>query len=228
MMEACAKNLFEELPLCSRETEGRNICAHYFDCGDDFMTYTHQHLLNHTKIFQLVVCQLHLNRAVTLKNVQYRFAKSLQLCPSLCDPMDCSPPGCSVHGDSPGKYTGVGCHFPLQGIFPTQGSNCGLLHCRGVLYCLSHLQAHYRFRSYFHSCPILIHLAASGTRKGPLGGGEFFGSSVVRAELAILTVFFSQNWYVYDMIIKPRNAWMKFFFLFYEAESDSSSKTVLD
>ena len=109
-----------------------------------------------------------------------------------------------------------------------RGSNCGLLHCRGVLYCLSHLQAHYRFRSYFHSCPILIHLAASGTRKEPLGGGEFFGSSVVRAELAILTVFFSQNWYVYDMIIKPRNAWMKFFFLFYEAESDSSSKTVLD
>ena len=164
------------------------------------------------KDFQLVVCQLHLNRAVTLKNVQYRFAKSLRLCPSLCDPMDCSPRGCSVHGDSPGKYTGVGCHFPLQGIFPTQGSNCGLLHCRRVLYCLSHLKAHYRFRSYFHSCPILIHLAASGTRKGPFGGGEFLGSSVVRAELAILTVFFSQNWYVYDMVIKSRNTWMKFFF----------------
>ena len=32
--------------------------------------------------------------------------------------------------DSPGKNTGVGCHFLLQGIFPTQGSNLGLLHCR--------------------------------------------------------------------------------------------------
>ena len=32
--------------------------------------------------------------------------------------------------DSPGKNTGVGCHFLLQGIFPTQGSNPGLLHCR--------------------------------------------------------------------------------------------------
>ena len=41
--------------------------------------------------------------------------------------MDCSPPGSSVHGDSPGKDTGVGCHALLQGIFPTQGSNPCLL-----------------------------------------------------------------------------------------------------
>ena len=33
-----------------------------------------------------------------------------QLCPTLCDPMDWSPPGSSVNGDSPGKNTGVGCH----------------------------------------------------------------------------------------------------------------------
>ena len=35
--------------------------------------------------------------------------------------------------DSPGKNTGVGCHFLLQGIFPTQGSNPGLLHSRQTL-----------------------------------------------------------------------------------------------
>ena len=58
-------------------------------------------------------------------------------CPILCDPMDCSPPSSSVHGDSPGKNTGVGCHALLQGIFPTQGSNQGLLHCRWILYQLS-------------------------------------------------------------------------------------------
>ena len=46
-----------------------------------------------------------------------------QSCPTLCDPMNCSPPGSSVHGDSPGKNTGVGCRFLLQGSFPTQGSN---------------------------------------------------------------------------------------------------------
>ena len=39
--------------------------------------------------------------------------------------------------DSPGKNTGVGCHFLLQGIFPTQGLNPGLLHGRQILYHLS-------------------------------------------------------------------------------------------
>ena len=61
-----------------------------------------------------------------------------QSCPILCNPMDCSLPGSSVHGDSPGKNTGVGCHALLQGIFPTKGSNPGLPHCRQILYCLSH------------------------------------------------------------------------------------------
>ena len=60
-------------------------------------------------------------------------AKSLQLCPTLCDPMGCSPPGSPVHGDSPGKITGVGCHALLQGIFLTQGSN-------QCLFCLRHWQ----------------------------------------------------------------------------------------
>ena len=61
-----------------------------------------------------------------------------QSCPTLCDPMDCTPPGSSVHGDSPGKHTGVDDHALLQGIFPTQGLNPGLPHCRQILYCLSH------------------------------------------------------------------------------------------
>ena len=43
-----------------------------------------------------------------------------QLCLTLCNSMDCILPGSSVHGDSPGKNTGVGCHTLLQGIFPTQ------------------------------------------------------------------------------------------------------------
>ena len=40
--------------------------------------------------------------------------------------------------DFPGKNTGMGCHFLLQRIFPTQGLNPGLLHCRQILYHLSH------------------------------------------------------------------------------------------
>ena len=39
-------------------------------------------------------------------------------------------PGSSVRGILQGRILGVGCYFLLQGIFPTQGSNAGLLHCR--------------------------------------------------------------------------------------------------
>ena len=44
----------------------------------------------------------------------------LPTCLTLCDPMDCNLPGSSVHGISPHKNTGVGCHALLQGILPTQ------------------------------------------------------------------------------------------------------------
>ena len=45
-----------------------------------------------------------------------------QSCLTLCDPMDCSPPGFSIYGDSPGKNTGVSCHALLQRIFWTRVS----------------------------------------------------------------------------------------------------------
>ena len=54
-----------------------------------------------------------------------------QSCPTLFDPINCSPWGPFVHGIFPGKNTGVGCHFPLQGIFLTLESDqslLGLLH----------------------------------------------------------------------------------------------------
>ena len=57
-----------------------------------------------------------------------------QSCPTLCDPMDCSLPGFSVHGDSPGKNIGVVCCAILQMIFPTQGSNPGLPNCRQIIW----------------------------------------------------------------------------------------------
>ena len=69
------------------------------------------------------------------------------VCPTLCNPVDSSLPGFSVHEilhpwDSPDKNTGEACHAFLQGIFLTQGWNphllC-LLHCRQILYPLSHL-----------------------------------------------------------------------------------------
>ena len=51
-----------------------------------------------------------------------------QSCLTLCDPMDCSPPGSSIHGIFQAKNTGVGCHLLLQGILPTQELNSYLSH----------------------------------------------------------------------------------------------------
>ena len=95
-----------------------------------------------------------------------------QSCLTLCNCIDCSPPGSSGHGDSPGKNTGVGC-MPFsrgssqprdqtqvscidwatrkvgvgsltlfQEIFLTQESNWDLLHCRRILYQLSYQERH--------------------------------------------------------------------------------------
>ena len=69
-----------------------------------------------------------------------------QSCPTLSDPMDCSLPGSSIHGISRQEYwsgvpspfpknTGMGSNSLLQGIFQSQESNLGLLHCKQVLYC---------------------------------------------------------------------------------------------
>ena len=59
--------------------------------------------------------------------------KVSQLCPTLCNPIDYT-----VHGNSPGQNTGVGCHALLQGIFPTERLNPGLPHCRSIFHQLSH------------------------------------------------------------------------------------------
>ena len=137
--------------------------------------------------------------STVLMPAPYQMVSVAQSCPNVCDPMDCSPPGSSVHRilkarilewvampssrrkpifpprlqllsvardwdqvaffpgggvwcsvvsgcdpmdyspwDSPGKNTGVGSHFLLQGIFPIQELNPGLLHCWHILYHLSH------------------------------------------------------------------------------------------
>ena len=51
-----------------------------------------------------------------------------QLCLTLWQTYEPNPPGSSVHGIFPGEVTGVGCHFLLQGLFPTLGLNLCLLH----------------------------------------------------------------------------------------------------
>ena len=55
----------------------------------------------------------------------------IQFCATLCDPMGYSPPGSSVQGVL--QVIGVGSQSFLQGVFPTQGLNPGLLHCRQIV-----------------------------------------------------------------------------------------------
>ena len=87
--------------------------------------------------------------------IQYLYESSESVshwCLTLCSPMDCSPPGLLCPWNSPGKNTGVGSHSLLQGIFLTQESNRGLLHCRQILYQLSYqgspLYRHYHCLSF--------------------------------------------------------------------------------
>ena len=65
--------------------------------------------------------------------------------PTLCNPMDYSPPGFSLHGIPQAINTGVGWHALLQGIVPTQRSNPSLPRCWQILYCLSHQAANNEF-----------------------------------------------------------------------------------
>ena len=81
------------------------------------------------------------NYCYTLLNMAWKErvkVKAAQLCSTLCDPMDCSLLRLLCPWNSPGKNTGVGGHSLLQGIFPTQGLNPGLPHCKRILYQLSH------------------------------------------------------------------------------------------
>ena len=66
-----------------------------------------------------------------------------QLCPTLCDPMDCSPPGSSIHGIFPGKSTGVGCQCllrnPILESLKRQNKNLALAQLAGESYRDSYL-----------------------------------------------------------------------------------------
>ena len=74
-----------------------------------------------------------------------------QLCPALCDPMTIARLAPLSTGFPRQEYR-VGCHSLLWGIFPTQGSNPGLLHCRQILYHLNHPPLY----DYVHFCPLTL------------------------------------------------------------------------
>ena len=132
----CLSHQAKKAEICLRERgeeKQKQVCPH--------------HLLRKLPVFSFSACM---------------HAQSLKSCWTLCNLMDCRLPGSSVHGDSPGKNTGLGYRAFLQGIFPTQGSNLHLL-------CLLHWQVgslspvppgkpvnHTSFINYFKNCDSTI------------------------------------------------------------------------
>ena len=71
----------------------------------------------------------------------YCYFSVTKLCPTVCDPMDCGPPGSSVHGILQARILEWAAVPFSRGIFLTQGSNLGLLHCWQILNHLSHQES---------------------------------------------------------------------------------------
>ena len=114
-------------------------------------THTHTHTHNRAHMAFIYTCVTQGNRElcvflgqrdsklfeVMLKNVTIMYILYMCVCVCMClvtsislGPMDYSTSGSSVHGDSPGQNTGMSWHALLLGIFPIQGSNPDLPHCR--------------------------------------------------------------------------------------------------
>ena len=70
-----------------------------------------------TIVFRVLFLVADLRLTINILTSGYMHAKPLQSCLTLRSPIDRSPPGSSVHGDSPGKISGMGCHVLPQGIF---------------------------------------------------------------------------------------------------------------
>ena len=79
-----------------------------------------------------------MTRMTTTTSSETKESVSCSVMPDSLRPHELQPTKLLCPWDFPGKDTGVGCHFLIQGIFPTQRSNPGLLHCRQILYRLSY------------------------------------------------------------------------------------------
>ena len=99
------------------------------------------HRVRHNRATELKSTDTRIYIFILLVLIQWKVkvkVKSLSHVRLFATPWTVQPTKLLFPWDSPGKYTGVGCHFLLQGIFPTQELNPGLLHCRQILYQLSH------------------------------------------------------------------------------------------
>ena len=105
----------------------------------------------HAAVHGVVKSQTQLSDSTTTTTHTCVCVSVAQLYPPLCDPMDCSLPGSSVHGILQARILGVDSHTLFQGIFLTQGSNPSPLHCGQILYHLSHKGTPIYVQTYIHA-----------------------------------------------------------------------------
>ena len=105
-----------------------------------------------------------LHQDTHIKNVKVKVLV-FQSCLTFCNPLDSSPPGASGHGILQARILEwVSISFS-RGIFLTQGLNPGFLHCRQVVYYLSHQRSlsSVQFSSVAQSCPTVCNLMNCST-----------------------------------------------------------------
>ena len=108
--------------------------------------------------------------------------KFSQSCPTLCNPIECNPPGSSVHGIFQARILEWVAVSSSRVIFPTQGSNPGLPHCRQILNHLSH------FAKSLQSCPTLCDPIDGSPPGSPIPG-------ILQAKtLEWVAISFSRAW----------------------------------
>ena len=128
ILSACLFSFVFVYDLCQMSSELR-YGIYCRVCGKNLCSYRFFIILSNGDNFVFTKSLLHLAT----------FCVLTQSCLTLCDLVDCNPPGSSLHGIFLAEVQKeMGCHFLLQRIFPTQGSNPGLPLCRQVLYHLSH------------------------------------------------------------------------------------------
>ena len=124
-------------------------------------------------------------------------------------PWTVTPPGSSVHGDSSGKNTGVGGHALLQGIFPTQGSNPDLPHCRQILYHLCHQGSPWILE--WVACPFS---RGSSRPKNQTGAaciaGGFFTRKVTLHLIVLVKSLMNEVFYATKQILFPWSSMRQF------------------
>ena len=125
--------------MCSSIITHLLIYLQFFNLSTFYLCiYLYIHLFLNLSLIYVLSCMscLSTHASIHLSSICLG-AKSLQSCLTLCDLMDCSPPGSSVHGILQARTLEQAAISSSTDTFPTQGLNPSLLYCRWILYHLS-------------------------------------------------------------------------------------------